>query len=107
MVSYSILIKADENRDWHIYSALATYQIELAKPLYCKDNDFDLDINILVLHWIQPTSIYIFRYSKKRDFKKNIAFNGFHNKSALIATTFNGLNRSILIIFQFYYFQAT
>lgn len=48
MVSYSILIKADENRDWHIYSALATHQIELAKPLYCKDNDFDLDINILV-----------------------------------------------------------
>jgi transposase len=45
VVAHSTLTRANENRDWHIYKDFATYLIDLVKPLYHSDNDFDLDLD--------------------------------------------------------------
>jgi hypothetical protein len=45
VVAHSTLTRANENRDWHIYKDYATYLIDLVRPLYHSDNDFDLDLD--------------------------------------------------------------
>jgi hypothetical protein len=45
VVAHSTLTRANENRDWHIYKDFATYLIDLVRPLYHSDNDFDLDLD--------------------------------------------------------------
>jgi hypothetical protein len=45
VVSPSTLTTANENRDWRIYADFAAYLIELVRPLYYRDNDFDLDLD--------------------------------------------------------------
>ncbi|OFX57416.1 MAG: transposase [Bacteroidetes bacterium GWB2_41_8] len=37
--------RANENRVWRIYADFATYLIDLVRPLYVDDNDFDLDLD--------------------------------------------------------------
>jgi len=44
LVSHSTLSRANENRDWRIWSDFASYLIELVRPLYLKENDFVLDL---------------------------------------------------------------
>jgi len=39
------LTRANESRDWRIWSGLAQHLIQLALPLYKDDNDFTLDLN--------------------------------------------------------------
>jgi len=43
LVSHSTLTRANENRDWRIYADFAKYLIQLVRPLYQNENDFDLD----------------------------------------------------------------
>jgi hypothetical protein len=45
VVAHSTLTRANENRDWHIYTDFTTYLIDLVRPLYHSDNDFDLDLD--------------------------------------------------------------
>lgn len=45
LVAYSTLSRANENRDWRIWSDFATYLIEEARALYVNDNDFVLDLD--------------------------------------------------------------
>jgi len=44
IVSHSSLTRANENRDWRIWADFANHLIEVARPLYSKDNDFTLDL---------------------------------------------------------------
>lgn len=45
VVAHSTLTRANESRDWRIYADFATYLIDLVRPLYVDDNDFDLDLD--------------------------------------------------------------
>jgi len=44
LVSHSALARANENRDWRIWSDFATYLIGEVRPLYLNENDFILDL---------------------------------------------------------------
>jgi len=45
LVVYSTLSRANENRDWRIWSDFAKHLIEEARALYVNDNDFTLDLD--------------------------------------------------------------
>jgi hypothetical protein len=45
VVSHSTLTRANENRDWQIYADFGNYLINLVRPLYQGDNEFDLDLD--------------------------------------------------------------
>lgn len=45
IISHSTLTRANENRDWRIYSEFAKYLIDLVRPLYATDNDFAIDLD--------------------------------------------------------------
>ncbi len=45
VVSNSSLTRANENRDWRIWADFANYLIQIARPLYLKDNEFTLDLD--------------------------------------------------------------
>jgi len=45
IVSNSSLTRANENRDWRIWADFANYLIQIARPLYLKDNKFTLDLD--------------------------------------------------------------
>lgn len=47
-VPRNTLAKANENRDWRIYSDLALVLVGIARPLYQDDNNFRLDLDNLV-----------------------------------------------------------
>lgn len=48
IVSPSALSRANESRNWQIWSDFATYLITVVRPLYLDDNDFVLDIDSTV-----------------------------------------------------------
>lgn len=72
VVAHSTLTRANENRDWRIYADFATYLIDIAKPLYVDDNDFDLDLDNPV-YALDSTTIdlclSIFKWAKFRKAK--------------------------------------
>ena len=45
LVAVSTLTRANENRDWRIWSDFATHLISVARPLYLTDNDFTLELD--------------------------------------------------------------
>lgn len=45
LVAHSTLSRANENRDWRIWSDFAKHLIEGARTLYVNDNDFTLDLD--------------------------------------------------------------
>jgi transposase len=45
LVAYSTLSRANENRDWRIWSDFAAHLVEEARALYLGDNDFVLDLD--------------------------------------------------------------
>ena len=45
IVAVSTLTRANENRDWRIYSDFANYLLSITRPLYQNDNDFSLDLD--------------------------------------------------------------
>jgi len=45
LVAVSTLTRANENRDWRIWSDFATHLISVARPLYLMDNDFTLELD--------------------------------------------------------------
>ena len=44
LVAVSTLTRANENRDWRIYSDYASYLLSITRPLYAKDEEFSLEI---------------------------------------------------------------
>lgn len=44
LVSHSTLTRANQSRDWRIWSDFASYLIGVARPLYLDDNDFKLEL---------------------------------------------------------------
>ena len=45
VIALSTLTRANENRDWRIYSDFATYLLSITRPVYQDDNDFALDLD--------------------------------------------------------------
>ena len=45
IVAVSTLTRANENRDWRIYSDFANYLLSITRPLYVDDKDFVLDLD--------------------------------------------------------------
>ena len=72
MVSHSTLTRANENRDWRIYADFATYLVELVRPLYCRDNDFDLELDNPIFALDSTTidlCLSVFKWAKFRKAK--------------------------------------
>ncbi len=72
VVSHSTLTRANENRDWRIYADFATYLIELVRPFYSRDNDFDLDLDNPVFALDSTTidlCLSVFKWAKFRKAK--------------------------------------
>ena len=72
LVSHSTLTRANENRDWRIYADFAKYLIQLVRPLYQNENDFDLDLKNTV-YALDSTTIdlclNLFKWAKFRKHK--------------------------------------
>jgi len=69
VVSATTLTRANENRNWRIWSDLATYLISVARPLYIDDNDFTLDLNNTVYALDASTidlCLSVFKWAKFR-----------------------------------------
>jgi len=45
VISNSTLTRANESRDWRIWSDFATYLIGVARPLYSNNNDFTIELD--------------------------------------------------------------
>ena len=45
IVAHTSLTRANENRDWRIWADFARHLIQVARPLYLKDNDFTLELD--------------------------------------------------------------
>jgi len=63
------LTRANESRDWQIWSDLAQHLIKLALPLYKDDNDFTLDLNNTVYALDASTidlCLSVFKWAKFR-----------------------------------------
>ena len=72
LVAHSTLTRANENRDWRIYADFAKYLIQLVRPLYQNENDFDLDLKNTV-YALDSTTIdlclNLFKWAKFRKHK--------------------------------------
>ena len=69
VVSATTLTRANESRDWRIWSNLALYLIEVARPLYIDDNNFTLDLNNTVYALDASTidlCLSVFKWAKFR-----------------------------------------
>jgi DDE family transposase/uncharacterized protein DUF4372 len=69
VVSATTLTRANENRDWQIWSNLALYLIEVARPLYVDDNNFTIDLNNAVYALDASTidlCLSVFKWAKFR-----------------------------------------
>lgn len=69
VVSPTSLTRANENRNWQIWSDFATYLISVARPLYLDDNDFTLDLNNTVYALDASTidlCLNVFKWAKFR-----------------------------------------
>lgn len=73
IVAVSTLSRANENRDYRIWVDYATYLIQVSRPLYIKDNDFelsDLDYTIYALDAsVIDLCLSIFDWAKFRKHK--------------------------------------
>lgn len=66
------LTRANKNRDWQIWSDLATHLISVARPLYVEDNDFTLDLDNTVYALDASTidlCLRVFKWAKFRQEK--------------------------------------
>ena len=72
LVAHSTLTRANENRNWRIYADFAKYLIQLVRPLYQNENDFDLDLKNTV-YALDSTTIdlclNLFKWAKFRKHK--------------------------------------
>jgi hypothetical protein len=72
LVAVSTLTRANENRDWRIYSDYASYLLSITRPLYAKDEEFSLDIANAV-YALDSTTIdlclSVFKWAKFRKYK--------------------------------------
>ena len=72
LVAVSTLTRANENRDWRIYSDYASYLLSITRPLYAKDEEFSLDIANAV-YALDSTTIdlclSVFKWAKFRKHK--------------------------------------
>ena len=69
LVSHSTLTRANESRDWRIWSDFASYLIGVARPLYLEDNDFTLDLDNTVYALDASTidlCLSVFKWAKFR-----------------------------------------
>lgn len=69
LVSHSTLTRANESRDWRIWSEFASYLIGVARPLYLEDNDFTLDLDNTVYALDASTidlCLSVFKWAKFR-----------------------------------------
>ena len=69
LVSHSTLSRANENRDWRIWSDFAIYLIGVARPLYLDDNNFTLDLDNTVYALDASTidlCLSVFKWAKFR-----------------------------------------
>jgi hypothetical protein len=69
LVSHSTLTRANESRDWRIWSDFANYLIGIARPLYLEDNDFTLDLDNTVYALDASTidlCLSVFKWAKFR-----------------------------------------
>ncbi len=69
IVSATTLTRANESRDWQIWSDLALYLIEVTRPLYIDDNDFTIDLNNTVYALDASTidlCLSVFKWAKFR-----------------------------------------
>ncbi len=72
LVAVSTLTRANENRDWRIYSDYASYLLSITRPLYAKDEEFSLDV-ASVVYALDSTTIdlclSVFKWAKFRKHK--------------------------------------
>ncbi len=69
LVSHSTLTRANESRDWRIWSDFASYLIGVARPLYVDDNNFTLDLDNTVYALDASTidlCLSVFKWAKFR-----------------------------------------
>ena len=55
IVAVSTLTRANENRNWRIYSDFANYLLKITRPLYADDKDFVLDLDNTVYAFYSTT----------------------------------------------------
>jgi transposase len=69
LMSHSTLTRANESRDWRIWSDFASYLIGVARPLYLDDNNFSLDLDNTVYALDASTidlCLSVFKWAKFR-----------------------------------------
>lgn len=69
LISRSTLTRANESRDWRIWSDFASYLIGVARPLYLDDNNFSLDLDNTVYALDASTidlCLSVFKWAKFR-----------------------------------------
>ncbi len=69
LVSHSTLTRANESRDWRIWSDFAIYLIGVVRPLYLDDNNFTLDLDNTVYALDASTidlCLSVFKWAKFR-----------------------------------------
>lgn len=75
VVAISTLTRANENRNWQIYSDFAKYLLGVTRPLYLSDNDFSLELNNTVYAFDSTTidlCLNVFVWARFRDTKAAI-----------------------------------
>lgn len=69
LMSHSTLTRANESRDWRIWSDFASYLIGVARPLYLDNNNFSLDLDNTVYALDASTidlCLSVFKWAKFR-----------------------------------------
>ncbi len=69
LMSHSTLTRANESRDWRIWSDFAAHLIGVARPLYLDDNNFSLDLDNTVYALDASTidlCLSVFKWAKFR-----------------------------------------
>ncbi len=69
LMSHSTLTRANESRDWRIWSDFASYLIGVVRPLYLDDNNFSLDLDNTVYALDASTidlCLSVFKWAKFR-----------------------------------------
>lgn len=75
VVAISTLTRANESRDWRIYSDFAQYLLSITRPLYLNDNNFSLDLDNTVYAFDSTTidlCLNVFVWAKFRETKAAI-----------------------------------
>jgi transposase len=69
LISNSTLTRANQNRDWRIWSDFASHLIKVARPLYIDNNDFTIELNNTVYALDASTidlCLSVFKWAKFR-----------------------------------------